>query len=420
MTLSKDQQETYDYVVGRKNGLILIKGHAGCGKTYLAIQIIKNFLDRDKRVIALSPTHQAKLQFSQSLASNVKTSTISSFLKSKASRNPITGVLEFTQGKITESDGKSYELIVVDECSMIGEEDLKELIKLKSNALIVFLGDFHQLSPVKKKDGSEIYKVMKTFELTEQHRNSGNVLKLCDQLRTKLVYPKENCDGITVYDDTVDFLASLVDTIKEYPNPYNISYLAFTNKAVKDVRNFLHAELYGKEAYVPGQHLRLESRTEIGNRSEVVEIIEVEKFEGSLFGQRIEFYCLDVINVFSDVRGKITVISYDDQDIVEETLSHFHQESFALYQKFKNNPKDVKSKDAWKDIKEKIQEVDDKITLVSSPFALTVHKSQGRSIPIVFLDTRNIDRYGRDYDTKLKLMYVGASRTKDNLNVIRV
>lgn len=417
MNLSNDQKIAFDYITKQRVGSVLVTGHAGCGKTFLAVEIIKSFLEKGGKVICLSPTHQAKLQFSQSLPSSIKVMTVASFLKVKPVKDEASGIMEFTQGYIGKEDIGQYNLIIVDECSMIGEEDLKELVKLNSRSLIVFTGDFNQLSPVKKKDGSEIFNSMKRFNLTEQHRNAGEVLKLCDTLRNRVVYPKENKEGITVHDTSAEFLMSMIENIKKNPNPYNISYLAFTNKAVREVRNFIHSELYGSDPYVVGQYLRLESRTEVGNRSEIVEILEVEPFTKRLFDEEVQFYSLKVENVFDGVRGRIDVASYEDQDAIEVKVQHLQQESYELWNKSKQNPKDLKKKEEWKAVREELNQVDT-LTMVSSPFALTVHKSQGRSIPTVYLDTKNISAYGRDM--KLKLMYVGASRTKDNLHTIRV
>lgn len=417
MELSKDQQKAYDAICAIRTGAVLLTGHAGCGKTFLATKIIENIIDKGGEVLCLAPTHQAKLQFANSIPSTVKLSTIASFLNVKAKKNDITGIVEFSDGFLDKSNKTSYNLIVIDECSMIGEEDLKELMKLSSKTLMVFLGDFNQLSPVKKKDGSEIFKLMKKFTLTEQHRNSGEILKLCDILRDSVYYPKKTTEQITVYDNRSDFLVSLINRIQDDPDPYNISYLAFTNKAVKEVRNLIHHVLYNDKVINEGQYLRLDSRTSIGNRSEIIEVIAFEKQTKILLDAKVDVYKILAENIFTAERATLNILSYTDQDIIEEIAQQYQSELFDLWTLHKNNPHKKEYKDKWKSLRELLNQLDD-ITMVTSPFALTVHKSQGRTIPTVFLDTQNIYKYGRDMTNKL--LYVGCSRTKSDLNLIKI
>lgn len=417
MSLSTDQQVAYDYAVSQRTGSILITGHAGCGKTYVARRIVEDKLDKGADILCLAPTHQAKLQFSQALPSNVKVSTIASFLNVKAKKNEITGEIEFSEGFLDRTSNKKYHLIVVDECSMIGEEDLNELVKLKKDSLLIFLGDFNQLSPVLKKDGSEIFKTMRKFELVEQHRNAGTILKLCDLLRNYEIYPEVSEDGIEVHSSREDFLVEMINKIKDDPDPYNISYLAFTNAAVKEVRNLIHTILYNNDIVNAGQYLRLESRTNIGNRSEIIEIIDVRPSKRIILDTEVTQYDVTAENIFSADRAKLKILSYTDQDKIEAIAKECYKELSNLWNTYRANPNNEANKTKWKDMRALLNEVDE-ITMTSSPFALTIHKSQGRTIPTVFLDTQNINIYGRDIKTKL--LYVGASRTKSDLHTIKV
>lgn len=415
--LSKDQEKILSELPTKESGAYLITGHAGTGKTFVACELIKDFLKKEKEVLCLAPTHQAKIQLQSSLPPKTHSSTIASFLKVKASRDPIDGRITFSKGAADQSI--KYNLIVVDECSMLSEDELKEILKLKDKCLLVFLGDFNQLPPVNKASSQTLFSKFKTYELTTQHRNSGDVLKLCDDLRTSIKIPVNPTNEIDIFRDRNKFLEALIVEITQDPDPYNISYLGFTNKEVKEVRNLIHELLYQTTDISVGQYLRLESRVDESNVSEIIEILSVDKKKNSICGVDFDVFDCEVENIFSAKKFNVKLLNYDDQDLLETVLQEYYEAASKEYKKYTkelNKTLKEKYKEQHKRLLEIIKE-SDKITMVSSPFALTIHKAQGRTIPVVYLNTIELMKYGRE--NKRALMYVGCSRTKNNLKILK-
>ena len=421
--LSNDQQKVYDSLIEVSSGAYLITGFAGTGKTFLAAEIIKTFIKENKKVLCLAPTHQAKMQLQSSIPKDADCRTIASFLKIKAERDPVNGMINFVRGSITTEDADQYRLLVIDECSMISEDELKLILKLKNKIPLIFLGDFNQLPPVNRKDGKEIFEGIKQYDLTEQHRNSGDVLKLCNTLRHEVKLPSISNDEIQIYNSRNKFLEDLIIEITTNPDPYNICYLGFTNREVKEIRNTIQDILHGNNDIHLNQYLRLETKVGEFNVSEIVEVLKLQKKNIFLCGKQYECFECELENIFTGKTLTAKIMSYNEQDILEEDLQELYKVAEFAYNKIikakrnrANNNEIQRLENDHKELLRVIKETD-QITRVSSPFALTIHKSQGRTIPVVYLDTIDLIKYGRE--NKRALMYVGCSRTKDNLKILK-
>jgi len=169
-----------------EEGGLLLQGNAGNGKTWVAMNIIKEYA---KRVKVLAPTNKAAL--------NIRGNTIHSFLKMTE------------EGKISKKFldiiRDSYDLIVVDEISMIDKEMWRRLCLLKQQTKIKFLllGDDKQCPPVEV-DGLESYFNHPAVRyLTNNQRNTLTVRKRYDK---ELYDMLKNVDKVDVkkfiYKDT--------------------------------------------------------------------------------------------------------------------------------------------------------------------------------------------------------------------------
>lgn len=420
MTLNAEQQKIYDSVTGLVKGAVLIKGFAGTGKTYLAKHIIDEFINQNKTVTCLAPTHQAKLQLQSNIKerSKLKFTTVASFLNVKLQKNKMTGRKEFTDGSVNKS--KVTDVIIVDESSMLTEKQVFNLLKLQTKSLVIFIGDFNQLPPVNSENGEVYFNSLITYELLNQQRNSGEILAMCNILRQKVLYPTETVENVVVLDSSDELFENLMMVLEYDADPYKTSYLGYTNATVNNYRNKIHKELYGDDNFHCGQFVRLETPTKTGTIGEVYVITNIKKEKVNLFGE-IDFdgYHAVISNIITGLSEDIICLNYNDQDDVMECLEGLYKEAedaFMKFQKQKNPDRKKLAKLNWEDIIKTI-ETTEKISMLSSPYALTVHKSQGRTIDNVFLDVPDIRKYGGNI--KKKLLYVGASRAKECLVTIK-
>lgn len=106
----------------------LIYGAAGTGKTYLINHVSQYFDSRKK--LYLSNTHPAVENLRRNIATkNAEFSTVKSFISKKW-------------------NSVEYDILIVDECSMISNSDMKNVLEKIKCKLIVLAGDTHQIEAI--------------------------------------------------------------------------------------------------------------------------------------------------------------------------------------------------------------------------------------------------------------------------------
>lgn len=121
-----------------QNRLFVLSGGPGTGKTYTIGHLLKTYCALSKeepRILACAPTGKATSHLKQKLGEipNIEIKTLHSALKLRGNQ---AGIL-------------SYDLIVVDECSMIDLHVWKTFFaKILEKTKVVLVGDYHQLPPV--------------------------------------------------------------------------------------------------------------------------------------------------------------------------------------------------------------------------------------------------------------------------------
>jgi ATP-dependent exoDNAse (exonuclease V) alpha subunit len=170
---------------------LLIKGRAGTGKSYVAMQIAKCL----KGV--------SKLAFTNKAALNIKGKTIHKFLKIDKEGNISKSLLQMVKDKV--------KYIIVDEISMINKYLWRRLVELKrfTNATFILIGDHRQCAPVEDEtiDNYFNHPAVKYLtnnnmvELTVRHRYNEqlwNILEDVEGVNTK-TFNNKQCDRNICY-----------------------------------------------------------------------------------------------------------------------------------------------------------------------------------------------------------------------------
>ncbi len=152
------------YKVLDEEGGLLLQGNAGNGKTWVAVNIIKEY---GKKVKVLAPTNKAAL--------NIRGNTIHSFLKMTEDGK--------ISKKFVDIVRDNYDLIVVDEISMIDKEMWRRLCLLKQQTKVKFLllGDDKQCPPVEVDGLDSYFNHPAVRYLTNNQRNTLTVRKRYDE-----------------------------------------------------------------------------------------------------------------------------------------------------------------------------------------------------------------------------------------------
>ncbi len=171
-----------------RNKMLVLSGAAGTGKTFVTAKIIKRFAE-DYDISVTAPTHKAVRVICQNMEENglygIQAGTTQSFLKLRKAENHITGA-EYFAASGTDRDVRA-DLLIVDECSMIGSELfslLEEIVHREYCKVVLFVGDFNQLPPVGG-TRSPVQDLAHIFELKEVVRQARDsyIVKMATDIR---------------------------------------------------------------------------------------------------------------------------------------------------------------------------------------------------------------------------------------------
>lgn len=274
-TLTLDQEEALHGIlefikkpiIDCKDCSTILYAAAGCGKTFLTRHIADKL--RGSYVIAgVAPTHKARKVLDKFLNDKtfykIKTMTVASLLGKLRSHSYI-GTKNY---KETNSKIHLYNLFIIDEVSMINDEDIKKIVSyaFKFKRKMLFVGDKYQIpNPVQHyilEDGmaykadSNIFNIP-GFELTTNLRQKENnpiipiyleIRKAIDEKREADISRENNMKngiGINFYLNKEEWYLQMTEIYLNSEELHNVKILAYTNDAVK-IHNQSIRNLYGR------------------------------------------------------------------------------------------------------------------------------------------------------------------------------
>ena len=388
--LNKQQQHIFSTICQdlEPNKYVLM-GEAGTGKTYLVSAIARYFIEQNLSVMCLAPTHEAKnvlrSNFSAEELTQIQFHTIA-----KAS-----GAFGVTNefGETSFADRLSFEicnkadLLIVDEMSMIGRIHIDTLKSLKQKVL--FVGDMAQLRAVKAKSHNlQDDKDCIQFRLTEQMRCKTHIEQIALRARDYEL-PYHPPSNIRSRQELIErFLADDLD---------NSVYLTYSNELADSIGLKARQKLHGPNspAFVIGEKLMARFNANSVKNNEHFRIISAEQQNETDWLIEIAPGEFILTMAPGDFKAYLAILNK-----LKERALHF---------------KSIGNTEAYQQI---IQEHFDRLgkySEVAYPYAHTIHKSQGKTIPNVYVDNMNIQKKGSDRN---RLMYVAYSRASENLYTI--
>lgn len=281
----KALEEIVDFINSSRNAHTLI-GFAGTGKTTLTKEIRKYANMKQLAVVGVAPTHKAVKILQQALNTNTYTPTMTiAKLLNVMKEQSYVGTKNF------RSDGTSkieqYDLVLVDECSMISDEDVKTIMLhvKKSNRKVLFIGDRAQIpnprqtfvahvdKTVYKKDSSAFDLPSSELKTIVRQAKGNPILEASYAIRKDLFEDPvldrttnvKDGKGVRYYDDHVKFLKRMKHIITENQNLNdeskhkitmdNIRVVCYTNERVQYYNRFVRSVLKYTEQFVVGEVL---------------------------------------------------------------------------------------------------------------------------------------------------------------------
>lgn len=395
--------------------LYLLTGYAGTGKTTL-LQVFVNGLREqgDNREIVLTAFSNKATKVLAKMADrwqlDIDAMTCCKLLGLSPVIDEESGNQVFQIDRRQRSQIDRYQLVIVDECSMVNEELWRLLVDaitdLYRSTQILFVGDPAQLPPVNESESSCFREVILKSELTEVVRYGGAIGVIAEDLRQNLErdrLPRFQTDTNTDYTEGCfvmprrDWEALMLKAFKSdayLANSDQVRALAYTNRRVAQLNRLIRRAIYGATAlqYVPGERLIasspcLEEEAIILPTSAECEVLEARR------GRQGEWpvWFLSIETDIGDFRT-LQVLHESGQRELDIKLDFLARERRWL--------------EFW-DLKQRFHDVD-------YAYSLTIHKSQGSTFQDVFVDVPSM-RVNQNAIERNQLCYVAFTRAAKRL-----
>lgn len=275
--LTKEQHQAYqeiiEFIESDEAQYFRLSGFAGTGKTHLMTKVIQWLKEQEIDHIVAAPTNKAAKNLTQ-IARNqgvkVEATTVAKLLRLQPIIDVSTGQqqFEFIEGK--ELELTDYEVMIIDEYSMLSKENFKDLQQAihGSTTKIIFVGDSAQLPPVKEKEPivTSHPDIQRSANLTQIVRYSGEIAKVAEKIRScprfqRQTYPFETSTDRTIIKlDVNNWLKMALSHFEQEDwliNPDYIRIIAWRNKTVDKYNQAIRQALYGEnvEQLVVGDRL---------------------------------------------------------------------------------------------------------------------------------------------------------------------
>jgi len=404
LTLTKDQQNALDGLLAfcrnetdKEWPAALLEGYAGTGKTTLVGTLVDLLLSQGYKIAVTAPTNKAVSVLLEKVPNASLHATIHSLLGlSLQEEGDAQKIVSSGISRIND-----YDVVVVDECSMIGSE---LLACIRGRAKIVFVGDPAQLPPVNE-DLSPVFRLVGLrWSLSKIVRQAeGNAIidlsagiRLRNDSRTPIDigFVREVTEG-----KNEACTMSGIDLVRavthEWSEGRDCRILAWRNTTVDRYNLDIFRSLYPEATtpFVPGQtaivHQSFEYNTHEHHRidtSEEVEIVSLK--EGEHLGLPV------FIAGLKRLSGENVTVP------IPRSLSDFKRETDSCFREWRFWKNQVRLAAGAKDA----SEADSKssaflkrgwalkkgIAELRHPWAMTVHKAQGSTYDTIFIDWNDL------------------------------
>lgn len=458
-----------------KDRFSLLTGYPGTGKSVLVAELVRDLYQKQKHVLIATPTHFAKnvlVEFLQQEKVNSPVRTIYSVLGLKPEINDVGEEIFIQDPQSSALDFSEYDLLIIDEASMINRELWAILTTTSTLPPCFFVGDSLQLKPVKSPAKSPIFSRVQTrFELTQVMRYQGAIANYIAAIRENYYYvsPTLYADQVElVHCDSQEWFLRISEILE---TTQTCRALAYTNKNVDMLNTVLRREKLRRERGLSIALSTLEKITGINSApvSTVAKVFNWEELNGEycereklitkepILGWNSQYRTEEIVchngtevNIARVEKQNICDLDAYKLDIwwVGTSTDELEPNDACWDDDFQSRQLPVREATIWVlastekvRFAQKLKELKDlalkcpsqsrerknhfreyyrlkKIfTSVQHIYASTIHKSQGATYDVVFL-YRDILTC-RDIETQKELNYVGCSRARKQLVICK-
>lgn len=382
----------------------VLSGQAGVGKTTCIKTFIKNN-DKQFDIAVTTPTNKSLKVIKESIGdANVMFKTIYSLLGLRMEPNG--EVKELVDSGLVKDAGQ-YDLIIIDEASMLSEAVLEHLEQktIFTGTKILFIGDNQQLPPV----GEEVSVIWKRFPvdftLNKVERHDNSILAFVQSIRgnPKPVFETTGPEVFIHSDET--FEQRLVKAARQGKFHAGIAKaIAWRNMTVDLLNNIIRQEYHMTKSDNPFvKYDRIVVMAPISADIQGAPNLANTDDEGI------------VMNISVSQHPRFPVYKIWNLDVRMETgddivIRLIHESSKDALD---SQLKEYSGKKMWKHF----WNLKDAFHQIKHGYALTAHRSQGSSYQEIYVEAGDI-MLNRDMQTRMKCLYVGCSRAAKQLHIL--
>ncbi len=464
------------FIFNKDKKYYILKGSAGTGKTTVITKLLESDELKNFKVVFSATTNKAVSVLKQISSFNENKSysflTIHKLLNIRRKINK-EGKEEFNfiedNNKIVKSLSiYYYDLIIIDECSMLSNNLVIKLLSLKNfNGKIIFIGDTAQLPPVNEQIRLFDDKSIDNVELKEIMRYKGNIVNLANKIRslvfdsnTKIKFKDYKCDTISIYKKFNKWFDSYISNLKlsldSFEGIENLPIcLTYTNKQTEEINNkvreyifnnnydrfmtndiiifnnYYYSKKNGISYYTSQKALIKDINIQDLKITFPYKILKSEEYCSVQDNSEIIDKFETIFDLLKNLKIKVWKIILSNDDIiyvVHENNEDYYQEIIESItkkiKKFKNylNKKHGKCS-CYDNLIETIwlcfyESLIDIFADISYGYCITTHKSQGSTFSNVYVDMNNIILKNQNQEESYRCLYTAITRTSEKLNIL--
>lgn len=423
-------------------GLYILKGYAGTGKTSLMESLANNVKYINFKICLLAPTGRAAKVLSNYTRKKSYTIHKKIYYSSVDKFGKFQTTLKLNKIKNT--------LFIVDEASMISDtlnstdlfkrksllSDIFKYVDFKSNSKVIFLGDTAQLPPVKQSispalDSEFILKTygIKSMQFTlsqvVRQSNFSGILKNATTIRNNIFdnisnFEFEIFEDVEILNDGFEIQEKIESSYNSY-GPNNTMIIVRSNKRANLYNQQIRKTILSYENIISVGDLLIITKNNYFWSSESLNISFLAN--GDII-EVLEIYSIKELYTFKFAEIKIKLVDYPEQPVIDtviilDTLNSdspnlTYEQSNLLYNEVQKDYSNLKS-NYKRFVKIKENQFFNALNVKFS-YSLTCHKSQGGQWPIVFIEKPYL-KDGMDIDY-LRWLYTAVTRSEKKLYLI--
>lgn len=473
--LTRDQQAAHDailpFLAGHTDhGVMVLEGWAGTGKTTLVAYLLRGF--PKWRVAVAAPTNKAVrvlrdklIEAGAAVADSGEPDELPSWRSRKAlpprgitcrSIHSLLGLklAELDNGQHEarthrDSTLRDYQVVIVDECSMLDDDLFQRVILERGNARILFVGDSAQLPPVKAGPGlSPVFsRVNAKCTLTSVIRQAADnpIIQLSVAIRryieagirvsaaslTEALPPSHSEARVVLVGGDASMLVDWWLAQHEAEPETDTRIIAYTNDRVLDYNRRIHQALHGETLtrFVAGERVVVHSQCKASKvvndhlmeegvliTSEELRVLKSEPaahpFYPKVGAERL------LLQADDGASWRVWVAA--DDLALNQAVSAY----FADWRRFKSDSEATADSAEKERLKEAAREASNRGWALKRTFAplrhayaITCHKSQGSTFDCALVDFSDLSRMPDVHEFN-RALYVAVTRSRQYLAMV--